>query len=159
MYSVPVKCETHGGFGEMQGMLLFDGQRLLLQYQTADSVLGVLRSNPRQVEFALDSLMDARYGAGFFWLAPNIQLRLSDFNALAQLPSADGGRLQLSVRWADRRDAKRLIEGLSSLLSERRYAMLNEQITRMASSHPLGEARVSGRVSVPPPPPRAESER
>jgi hypothetical protein len=158
MYSVPVKCETHGGFGEMQGMLLFDGQRLLLQYQTSDSVFGVLRSTPRQVEFALDSLLDARYGAGWFWLAPNIQLRLSDFNALAQLPSADGGRLKLSVRWSDRSDARRLIEGLSSLLAERRYALINEQITRMTASHPLGEARVSGRVSVPPPPPRAESE-
>lgn len=158
MYSVPVKCETHGGFGEMRGMLLFDGQRLVLQYQTADSMFGVLRSEPKQLELALETLLEARYSAGWFWLAPSVQLRVSDFNAIVQLPAAEAGRLQLRVRWSDRHDARRLIEGLSSLLAERRYALLNEQITRMTTSHPLGEARVSGRVSVPPPPPRAESE-
>ncbi len=158
MYSVPVKCETHGGFGEMRGMLHFDGRRLLLQYQTADSVFGLLRSQPREIEFSLDTLVDARYSAGWFWLRPNIQLRLSDFHTVAQLPSTEAGHVQLSVRWSDRRDARRLIENLAMICAERRYLRLNEEINQMTHRDPLGEARVSARVSVPPPPPRQQSE-
>lgn len=158
MYSVPVKCETHGGFGELQGMLLFDGHRLILQYQTADSMFGVLRSGPKQIEIALETLVDARYSAGFCWLAPNVQLRLSDFSAMAQVPAIDAGRLKLGVRWSDRRDARRLVESLSAVCAERRFASLNAELDRMTASHPLGEARVSGRIKVPPPPPGMERE-
>ncbi len=158
MYSVPVKCETHGGFGELQGMLLFDGRRLLFQYQTADSMFGVLRSDPKQIDIALETMVDARYSGGFCWLAPNVQLRLSDFSSMAQVPAMDGGRLKLRVRWSDRRDARRLVESLAAVCSERRFASLNAELDRMTSSHPLGEARISGRIKVPPPPPGVERE-
>ena len=158
MHSVPVNCKTHGGFGELQGMLVFDGRRLLLQYRTADSMFGVLRSEPKQIEIALGTLADARYSAGFLWLAPTIHLRLSDFTAIAQLPAAEAGRLELRVRSADRRDARRLIESLSMLCAELRYQRLNEELNQMTASHPLGDARMSGRISVPPPAPRAERE-
>lgn len=142
----------------MQGILRFDGRRLVLQFQTADSMFGVLRSAPKEVEFALDSIVDARYSAGWFWLMPNIQLRLSDFRVLAQLPATEAGRAQLSVRWADRRDARRLIDSLATSCTERRYAKLNEQLDQMTTSHPLADARVSGRVTVPPPAPKPQSE-
>jgi hypothetical protein len=158
MYSVPVKCDTHGGFGELQGMLLFDGYRLTLQYQTADSMFGVLRSDPKQIEIPLETLVNVRYSGGFCWLAPNVQLRLSDFSVVAQVPAVEGGRLKLSVRWSDRRDARRLVESLAAVCSERRFATLNAELDRMTASHPLGEARVSGRIKVPPPPPGMERE-
>jgi hypothetical protein len=156
MYAVPVKCETHGGFGEMQGMLRFDGRTLLLQYQTSDSVLGVLRSQPRQVVIALDTLMDLRFRAGWFWLFPHLEMRLSDFEALAQLPEAKDGRVQLSVRFSDRDDARRLAAAVSSAVSEYRYALLSREIDEMTRGHPLGDARVAGRVTTPPPPPKIE---
>lgn len=139
-------------------MLLYDGKRLRLQYRTADSMFGVLRSDPKQVEIALDVIADARYSGGFLWLAPNIQLRVSDFTSIAQLPVAEAGRLEFKVRWSDRRDARRLIDSLSVLCAELRYQRLNEEISQMSASHPLGEARIAGRVSVPPPAPRAERE-
>ena len=158
MYSVPVKCETHGGFGEMQGILRFDGQRLVLQYQTSDSMFGVLRSQPKEIDIPLDGVVDARCSPGWFWLLPRIQLRLSDFTAVAQLPAIEAGRLDLRVRWSDRHDARRLVEYVSAFCTELRYARMNAEISRMTHTDPLAQARISGRISTPPPAPRSESQ-
>jgi len=158
MYSVPVKCETHGGFGELQGILRLDNDRFVLQYQTADSLLGLLRSAPRELVFPIDGLVQARYRSGWFGLAPAIELRMSEFSDVAQLALGEAGRLRLRVRWSDRRDARDLVDGLAALCAERRYLRLDAEIRQMASSHPLAKRTSTERVGVPSQSPRREHE-
>ena len=41
---LPIHAETHAGFGEVGGMLSFDGQDLVVEFQTRDSLLGLLQA-------------------------------------------------------------------------------------------------------------------
>lgn len=136
MYSVAVTCETHGGLGQMQGILSFDGQRVVLQYQTADSMLGLLKTDAREIVISLETLVDVRYSSGFCWLFPKVQLRVSDFNSIASLPAVDGGRVTLRVRFSDRQDAQRLVSSVDALASERRFARLNAEINMLSGVDP-----------------------
>jgi len=137
MYSVPVRCDSHHGIGELKGILRYDGVRLTLQYQLADMIYGDFRMLPADLELATDNLVSAEYRAGFLWLAPSIELRVSDFRAIAALPAAEPGRLRLRVPRADRRDARKLVDGINALCADLRFARLNASIERMTATPPL----------------------
>lgn len=132
MDSVPFRCEAFAGFGAIQGIARLEPQGLLLQYQVHDAVLGVLRSAMKSALLPWPSLVDAGYRAGFMWLAPRIELRVSDMSALADIPSTEGGRLQLRIALGDRRDARRLTERIAARLTEQRLEHLQRELDRMA---------------------------
>jgi hypothetical protein len=133
MDSLPFHCEAYAGFGAIQGIARLDGQGLLLQYQTRDAVLGVLRSGMKSGLLPLDSLVSARYRSGFLWLMPHLELRVSDLSMLAEIPSSEGGRLKLRVAWTDRSDARKLAHLLGGRLAEQRLQHLQDELDRMGA--------------------------
>jgi len=133
MYSVPVRSNGHHGITEMRGILRFDGERLILQYQLADLVYGDFRNAPTELMLPPDKLVGAQYHAGMLWLSPSIELRVSDFHAVAALPAAEPGRLRLRLSRADRGDAKKIIMAINALCADVRFAQLNASINRLTS--------------------------
>ena len=128
MYSVPVRCEPHGVIGELKGVLRLDGVNLSLQYQIADRILHEFRSAPVDLAFAPASLVEARMFGGFLGLAPGLELRVAEIQALSALPAQEPGRLRLRVRFSDRRDARRIVDGINSICAEQRLARLDASI-------------------------------
>lgn len=154
---IPISCETHGGWGQLDGVLAFDGQRLQLTYQTKDSVLGVLKSEPQVADLALEIVGGVRFGLGWFWLMPVIELSFSDFVASARLPGANRGRLLLRVAFRDRHHARRLVEQLRFVRSQQQHERIEAEIAELkaGSGAPLLQA-----VALPPPlPPQAQRPR
>lgn len=134
MDSVPFSCEAFAGFGEIQGIARAQPDGLLLQYQTRDAVLGVLRSGMKSALVPAQSLVSARYRAGFLWMFPRIEVRLSDLSAVAEIPSTEGGRLVLKVAFGDRADARRLAEVMGGMLAEHRLNHLQGELDRMSAA-------------------------
>jgi len=64
--ALPVHAEAYEGFGEVQGMLSFDGNQLRLSFQTADALLGVLKSKPSELLLPLEQLEQLSFGLGWF---------------------------------------------------------------------------------------------
>ena len=128
MYSVPVRCEPHGVIGELQGVLRLDGATLSLQYQVADRIMHEFRSAPVDLAFAPASLVEAKMFGGFLGLSPSLELRVAEIQALAALPAQEPGRLRLRVRFSDRRDAQRIVEGINSICAEQRLAQLDASL-------------------------------
>ena len=151
MDSVPFSCDAFGGFGEIQGIARLDSDGLLLQYQTRDAVLGVLRSGMKSALVPLDTLVSTQFRSGFLWLSPRIEVRVSDLSSVADIPSTEGGRLQLKVAFGDRADARKLAHLLGGLLAERRLNHLQSELDRMstagspAARRPADSASVAGR--------------
>lgn len=110
---LPIRAETHQGLGELEGMLLFDGRELRLDFQTSDSLFGVLRSKPESVIVPLAAIQSVRCGLGFFWVMPYIALELNDFQLLARVPGANGGRWRLRVRYRDRQALLRMTDAVA----------------------------------------------
>ena len=138
MYSVPVQIDSHHGIGELKGVLRFDGQQLVLQFQLADTIRGDFRNAPVELPLAIDNIAAARYGAGFLWLRPWIELRMSDIGAVVALPAEEAGRLRMRVPGADRRDARKIVDGINAMAAELRFARLDASISRMSAAHTIG---------------------
>ncbi len=134
MYSLPVRCDGNNGIGELKGVLRFDGNRLSLQYQTADPIMHEFRTAPVTLPIDPEIIVSARFSAGFLWLRPSISLRVSDIQTLAALPMVEAGVLKLRMRWADRRDARRIIDGIDSICTQMRLERLDQSINEMSAS-------------------------
>lgn len=149
MYSVAFSCSSHGGWGEMQGIVHLEEGRLRFQYQAGDAVLGLLRSSPKELVVELDALTRAEFSAGWFWLWPVIDLGFSDFVQASRLQSGTTGRVELSVAWRDRRRARLFTEALEQQLALRRQRRLEQDIARLSQMDPrtAGQVTESGAVS------------
>lgn len=128
MYSVPVRCEPHGVIGELKGVLRLDGDSLSLQYQIADRIMHEFRSVPVDLNFAPAALVEAKLFGGFLGLAPSLELRVTEIQALAALPAQEPGRLRMRVRFSDRGDARRIVDGINSICAEQRLARLDASL-------------------------------
>jgi hypothetical protein len=132
MYSVPVRSNSYQGIGELKGILRFDGARLTLQYQTADPILAEFRASPVDLDLPAETVVNAQFRSGFLGLAPEIEIRVSDFRHLAKLPVAEAGRLRLRVPRRDRADARKVVEEINAMCAQQRLARLDASISRMA---------------------------
>jgi hypothetical protein len=132
MYSVPVRSNSYQGIGELKGILRFDGTCLTLQYQTADPILAEFRAPPVDLDLPAPTIVNAQFRSGFLGLAPEIEIRVSDFRHLAKLPVAEAGRLRLRVPRRDRGDARKVVEEINALCAQHRLAQLDASISRMA---------------------------
>lgn len=105
---VAVFAEAYGGFGDMEGQLSFDGRRLRLDYHTKDALLGLIRSDLRQLEIPLHAIDAVSAGPGWFWACPWITLELNDFALAQTLPGAQLSGWRLRARFRDRKALRRL---------------------------------------------------
>ena len=157
--SVPVHAEAYEGLGDIQGVLVFDGQCVRLSFQTADALFGVLKSKAQELQLALDAIDEVGYGLGWFWLLPYLELRLNDFGLLSQVPAARHGRLRLRVRFADRHLARRFSEQLRFARAEHLHRSIDGSLpatsseTDMIAPPPLPK---SGQIDANPPGPVPE---
>lgn len=143
-----VRAEAFQGFADVQGMLVFDGGSLRIDFQTADALFGVLRSAPKQLEVPLASIDAVRTGAGWFWLMPWIEIELSDFKLMTQLPGAQDGSWRLRVRWSDRQALRRFASALAFARSGDLHQRLNVGLDAAAEV-----------PAMPEPPPAAPAQR
>jgi hypothetical protein len=158
MEQVSVFCEAWGGFGDLHGVLQFDGESVVLRFQTADAFIGLVRSEAKRLVFPLGEVGEVRYQAGWFWLMPAIELSLSDFEALAQLPIKNEGRLRLRVRFADRRQAARLVDSLAQAAANHRFRRLDDELARMTRPQGLPPPAPMASPSSAPPAPQSGSQ-
>ncbi len=152
--SVLIACETHAGWGRLNGMLSFDGQRLRLTYQTKDGVLGVIKSQPQTVDIALGGVSNIGFRLGWFWLRPSIELCLSDFAISATLPGFERGRARFRVEFGDRHLARRLVDQARFVRSEVLHTRLVSELDQMHINAQRISPGLDQRASeLPPPPP------
>jgi len=136
MYSVPVRCGAYGGTGELKGVLRFDGRQLVLQYQVMDGVFHEYRMAPVDLVFPAEAVVEARLSGGFLGLAPAVEVRVSDLQLLAPIPTPEPARMRLRVNAGDRAEARRIVDGINSVCAELRLARLDASLDQLAARDP-----------------------
>lgn len=143
---LPIHAETHAGFGEAGGLLSFDGSELVVEFQTRDSLFGLLKGQPQAVRVPLSAITEVRSGRGWFWAMPWFEVALSDFRLLTSLPGADGGCWRARVRFKDRVALARF----AAALSFARAQALHERLT---AGLPVQAIATPAQLELPPAPP------
>jgi predicted Ser/Thr protein kinase len=114
--SVPVKIDNlWGGFAEGHGVLRFDGEELLLEFDVRENVFQVLRLGSHRAPLPLYDLSAVAFKPG--WWAHTIVLQVSRFHAIAHLPGTDRGQMKLTISGTDRELGARLCAAVTARLA------------------------------------------
>lgn len=149
MYSIPVHCDAHGGWGMLHGVVHLEEGGVRLEYQTGDAVLGLLRSASKEVVAGFDALAGVRFRSGFLWFSARIELEFSDFRLASSVPAGYSGKLALKVPRDSRAMAKRFVEALDRELSFRRQMRLDQDIQRLSRADPRPHQAVPAAAEPP----------
>lgn len=125
---LPVHADAYGGFGDIRGLLSFDGRQLRLAWQTSDSVFGVLKSGPQEIDLPLVAIERVSSGLGWFWSLPYLELEFNDFALAARMPGANSHTARLRVRFRDRRALRRLVDAVNHARAQGTHAALSAEL-------------------------------
>jgi hypothetical protein len=107
--------DLYGGLGECHGLLRDDGDHLAFEFQTQDSLAGIIRSNVKEVRVPLKELVSVTLTKGWLgttWLGVTIVIQAARLETLKDVPGMNQGRVELSIARKDRDAAERLVADL-----------------------------------------------
>ncbi|MFO0811430.1 MAG: hypothetical protein U0746_22600 [Gemmataceae bacterium] len=108
MTSIPVTFTgNYGGIVDTRGLLSGDGPDLVVEYQT--KYLGYFQGRPKTVRIPLSSIESVRLRKGWFG-GSTLIVQAKTLAAVASLPEAEQGRVELKVARRDRALAQKFVD-------------------------------------------------
>jgi hypothetical protein len=83
------------GLAETDGILSFDGTDLKLEFQTADTVVGLLKSDVENVKLPIAAIEEIAFRKG--WFTCSLVIRVSDMRAALAVPNFKEGEVKLKI--------------------------------------------------------------
>jgi hypothetical protein len=116
--AVPVRMEdSWAGLASNLGLLRLEGESLLLEFETKDEVLQVLKSEVKRIAVPLTAVEACRWKPG--WFRGQIELSVHGLDTLAGVPGATQGRVTLHVARKDRPKAFGVVANVELALARR----------------------------------------
>ncbi len=115
--SIPFVTDAVGGFAVTEGVLRLDAQGLTLEFLTKDSVVGLIRSDVRQVRLDLDDIEQVEHLVHPF--GARLRIRARSLQAIADVPGQDGPEVVLKHKARHGAAVRSLSHELNRRLGER----------------------------------------
>ena len=113
--SVPFKADSGSGATEYNGIAKFSPAGIVFEF---DSILfGLIGSEVKEVQVALDEILDIKFRKGIYKFFAQIQLRLKNFTKLSELPNYSG-KVKLKIKREDFELAQEAVEQILRYMSE-----------------------------------------
>jgi hypothetical protein len=105
MESVPFSiADVYGGLADCQGIVSATESCLVLEFETRDSVFGVLKSGVKSVEIPFSELESVTYEKRLF--SALIRICVRRLSTVADIPGLSNGEIKLKVARKNRSKAK-----------------------------------------------------
>jgi hypothetical protein len=107
--------DLYGGLGECHGLLRDEGEHVCLEFQTQDSLAGVIKSRVQEVRAPVKDLVSVTLTKGWLgttWLGVTIVIQAARLETLKDVPGVMQGRVELSIARKDRDAAERFVADL-----------------------------------------------
>lgn len=122
---VPVTLgDLYGGFAKATGLLILEGEHLLLEYQIKDELFGALKGKPRSFRIPLTALDSVEYKKNFF--GTKLMIRVLRLRDLDGIPNSEKGEVKLKISRKDRPQAEAVASAINYRLSELRLDEMGE---------------------------------
>jgi hypothetical protein len=116
MIMVPFTIDDlYGGLGECHGLLRDEGETLCFEFQTQDSLAGLIKSRVREVRVPVKELVSVTLTKGWLgttWLGVTIVIQAAKLESLKDVPRSSQGRVELSIARKDREAAEKFVANL-----------------------------------------------
>jgi len=119
-YSIPVKLkDSFEGFAESKGLLSIAKDTLVIQFQTKDAILGMVKSDLKEVCIPINNVIELGYKKSLF--GNKLSVKVDDLKILREFPESDNNELILSIARNDIDQAIDLVRSIKMDLSEKEY--------------------------------------
>jgi len=116
MIHVPFELDAvYGGLAQTRGLISSEGDRLRLQFQSQDAILGVIRSGVGQIDIPMADVASVHLKKSWFGWIQELVIQVTRLDLVQTLPGVTQGRLVLQVARKDRVAAERFASELAGL--------------------------------------------
>jgi len=125
-FSIPIKLsDSFEGLAESKGLLSMKEDNINIQFQTKDSILGVMKSGLILVEIPLSNLVELSYKKSLF--GNKLILKVDDLRVVEKMPNSDNNEVILTIARGDIDDAIDFVRAIKMDISDKEYQQaLNE---------------------------------
>ncbi len=102
------------GLTESQGVIGLESDKVVVEYQTLDSMVGFLKTRVKVTEVNLEDLTNARLEQGLW--TTELVLSAKNLRTFGNTPGSAGGKLRLKINRQSRRAAERLVSEIRDSL-------------------------------------------
>jgi len=115
----------YADFAEAKGIMRLERDHLILEFQTQDTVLGLLKSNIKQESIALDDLHSVIFKKKFF--KGELIIKAKRMHALGNIPGSEQGEIKLIIARKDKEAAAQFAVEMELMISEHKLKKLDEE--------------------------------
>lgn len=112
--SIPFEVQIFEGLGAASGLIRCDGDALLLEFETKDTVFGVIKSRVKQVRLPLVNIDWILLKKG--WFSTSLQIQASTLNGMEDVPGSEKGLAKLSLARRYRLAAQQFVDDVMERL-------------------------------------------
>ncbi|HLM61448.1 MAG TPA: hypothetical protein VK308_11650 [Pyrinomonadaceae bacterium] len=122
--SVPFNASSGNGMTEYNGIAKFSTAGIVFEFDSV--LLGLIGGDVKEVQVALEEILDIKFRKGIYKFFAQIQLRLQSFAKLSQLPNYSG-KVKLNIKREDFELAERAVEQILRTMNENDSLMLPDK--------------------------------
>lgn len=108
--------EINHGFQQAEGLMKLGKERLELEFEVKDSILGVMKSGVKEVVIPFSDLKSITYEKG--WIGAKVILEGNSMKVFNELPGTELATCTLKIKRKHRDDARRLVSQARMQFSE-----------------------------------------
>lgn len=125
-FSIPIKlADSFEGLAESKGLLISNDEVILIQFQTVDAILGVVKSGLTEVKLPLANIVELSYKKSLF--GNKLILKVDNLRLIEKLPECNNNEVVLSVARKDIDDAIDFVRAIKLDMSEKEYQQALKQ--------------------------------
>lgn len=114
--SVPFTIKSlFGGLGQCHGMVYDEGDHFRFEFQTKDSLCGILKTSVKQVNIPVTQVVAVDLVKGLLGITRmgvKIVMQSASLDAFQQIPGMNHGKIELSVTASNAKLAEEFVNGL-----------------------------------------------
>ncbi len=123
MHSVPFTAEIYEGLAETQGVVRFEDNVLIIEFETKDSIVGFVKSGMQELTVPVSELEEAVFKKNIF--RAKILFRASRMKTFSALPNNKQGEVGLKVPKKYAKAAQDLVDSLNIAVMEAKIDRLD----------------------------------
>jgi len=123
--------DAHLNLSETQGLLSSDGHALVIEFQLADTVVGIIKTAPREIKIPLAHIQSIRFEKKYLGMAGVITVRARTMHGLQELPDAKLGAVTMKVNRKMWRAAEEFCHAVMEVILRERGSLPADEIDKL----------------------------
>lgn len=104
------------GFAKTSGLLSFDGECIIIEFQTVDALFGVIRSPVKRIKIKVDRLNFVKHASGI--TKNNLIVSAKSLKTIEPFPSKNNYEVLLKFKKAYKEDVNMLVSRVNLKIAE-----------------------------------------